>query len=1102
MAQKTKKDIREILISIGYDISKFKQQSSQITSEISKTQKTANTLEKSLKIKYDDATFVRAQKSAQSAVSATQKKVELLKTHLKQIEDAGKTDEVREEYEKLQNMLDIAEYKAEQAKQQLERINNIKLDKIKAEIIKAGDNLEQIGRKFSLFVTTPLIAAGTAAYNFSADTKESIGKAEVVFDEYITKIEELAEVSLKQYGLAKQTIYEWTSLYGDMGTSIGQTKQAAADAATMLSKRLADVISFKNVTADVAQTIGKAIYSGESEPLKNIGVIMNENTLQAYAMANGYNKLYTEMSQLEKLEVRIAYFMQATNNAQGDFERTSKSASNQIKILKESLKELATNFGDVVAPEITSVIEKLNELLEWLSNLDDSTKRNIVEFAAWAAMIGPMTTLIGGLVKVIGSSVTAYGYLIAKRQAHTAATTMDTAATAANTAAKTANTTATAAMTGGLSALLSVVGVVISTIASAAISTSLFGDAVDEAQTELDAFNESCRQQKETLKKATAEAEKEAQSLENLTDRLFSLYNQTDHTTSVQQQMLEIVKILNAGIDDLNLTYDVSTNKLNLNEAAIRKNIAAQKDLVMQNAYTTYAQETANSLAEAEIRVRKILEEYQMTADEIGKIYEEFQTADKKSRDSLDKMTRQDIINNESIAAGIDNAINVFKEKYKDRIDNLDEFKKDYEKYIEYSQKISELQTELDKLLTKTEKTSSFNAAGSSETIKVYDTEAFEKQMQELEWQYKMGLLTTEQYYQSMQKSRDQYLEKNSSAWKSATLEIRSLSQQIQQEQEAAAQKSAQAARDAYNEQKNIASFNHEMSYISTQEYYNRLVNLRDNYLSKNESEWRSATLELKRLQETMQKDAEQSLKNAYDEQIEIVTYYHDIGNYTDQEYYNKLVQLRNKYLKQNTSEWRSADKTIRQLHQQMIDDAKEAAEQAAEEQKTKQSQALSDYKEYVDAQLKLARESANEKIDLINKEIDARKELQEQAKLDKQLAQAEAKLKYEKDETNKKELEKEIARLKSEIEEKTYEKEMQTKKDAIEKAYEDAEKAAQSLVDKYAKIINEKGYSYNPNIENYATSNSATIINNLAGVTAGMVEEIIRKELRAAGVI
>ena len=121
------------------------------------------------------------------------------------------------------------------------------------------------------------------------------------------------------------------ALFGDMGTAMGQTPAEAAKMSESLVGLAGDLASFKNIGIEEAQTALKGIFTGEGESLKSLGVVMQDSTLEAYAMATGQKKAYDEMTQAEKVALRYAYVMDATKNAQGDFARTSGGTANQLR---------------------------------------------------------------------------------------------------------------------------------------------------------------------------------------------------------------------------------------------------------------------------------------------------------------------------------------------------------------------------------------------------------------------------------------------------------------------------------------------------------------------------------------------------------------------------------------------------------------------------------------------------------------------------------------------------------------------------------------------------------------------------------------------------
>jgi hypothetical protein len=146
-----------------------------------------------------------------------------------------------------------------------------------------------------------------------------------------------------------------------------------------------------------AQDALKGVFTGEGEALKTLGIIMQDSTLEAYALANGYKKQYDDMSQAEKVALRYAFVMNATKNAQGDFARTSDGSANQMRIFQESLKEIGVTFGNILLPTFTAIISKINELLQMFGNLDPYTQKIIVVVGLITAAIGPLLIAIGML---------------------------------------------------------------------------------------------------------------------------------------------------------------------------------------------------------------------------------------------------------------------------------------------------------------------------------------------------------------------------------------------------------------------------------------------------------------------------------------------------------------------------------------------------------------------------------------------------------------------------------------------------------------------------------------------------------------------------------
>ena len=272
-----------------------------------------------------------------------------------------------------------------------------------------GKAMKSTGKKLSLSLTLPLAVAGGAAVKFASDFQESMNKVDVAFGKSKKEVKDFAKTTLKQFGIAEGSALDMAALFGDMATSMGLNQSAASDMSTSLVGLAGDLASFKNIGIDQATTALAGVFTGETESLKRLGIVMTEANLKSFAMERGMNANIKTMTQAQKVALRYKFIMEATSNAQGDFSRTSGGAANQMRIFQESLKELSAKFGQIILPVFTKLVTFANGLLQKFSELSPTTKKLIVIFAGVAAALGPVLYVLGTLVTLapaIGTALT------------------------------------------------------------------------------------------------------------------------------------------------------------------------------------------------------------------------------------------------------------------------------------------------------------------------------------------------------------------------------------------------------------------------------------------------------------------------------------------------------------------------------------------------------------------------------------------------------------------------------------------------------------------------------------------------------------------------
>lgn len=263
---------------------------------------------------------------------------------------------------------------------------------------------------------TAAAAAGAGVFKLTemaSDLEETQNKVTVAFgDKAGADVQKWASNSVKEMGLAQQTALDMSALFGDMGTSMGLSQGEAANMSMSLTQLGADLASFKNMDIEETTTALNGIFTGETESLKRLGVVMTQTNLEQFAMAKGITKTMDEMTEAEKVQLRYQYVMEKTANAQGDFQRTGGGFANQLRMLKEQFKELGTNIGTSFIEPLTKCLQKLNGFATELNAVfkdglqpEDMPKVGEILGRALTEGMNALQNMLPGLISFLSSMV-------------------------------------------------------------------------------------------------------------------------------------------------------------------------------------------------------------------------------------------------------------------------------------------------------------------------------------------------------------------------------------------------------------------------------------------------------------------------------------------------------------------------------------------------------------------------------------------------------------------------------------------------------------------------------------------------------------------------
>ncbi|MDD8055381.1 MAG: hypothetical protein PHV15_05820 [Thomasclavelia ramosa] len=217
-----------------------------------------------------------------------------------------------------------------------------------------------------LAVGTGLLKLGKEALQVASDLTEVQNIVDVAFGSMAWKAEKFSKSALEAFGMSELSAKKTSGTYMTMAKSAGINENAASDMAVTLAGLTGDVASFYNISQDLADVRLKSVFTGETETLKELGVVMTQTNLQAYALSQGINKNISDMNQAEQTTLRYNFVLDRLAFVQGDFARTSSSWANQIRILQERFKQLLGIIGNGLIAALTPVVQFLNMIISKL----------------------------------------------------------------------------------------------------------------------------------------------------------------------------------------------------------------------------------------------------------------------------------------------------------------------------------------------------------------------------------------------------------------------------------------------------------------------------------------------------------------------------------------------------------------------------------------------------------------------------------------------------------------------------------------------------------------------------------------------------------------
>jgi len=275
--------------------------------------------------------------------------------------------------------------------------------------------LSKTGKRLTVGLTGPILSFLGYATDSASDLYESVNKVEVVFGDASDGVIAFARNADTALGMSSQVALEAAATYGNLFEGAGMAEDAAADMSMELVNLAADLASFNNLDpSEVLHKLQSGLV-GEVVPLRSLGINLSAAAVKAKAMAMGLAETEEALTPAMLMQARYALILEQTQNAQGDFARTSKGVANSTRIVRAQLVNLAAKLGNVLLPYAMRFLNIIKDWLSWLTGLDDTTRNWIVGIMVAAAALGPLLVIIGsvaGAISNLGPLISGLGTLM------------------------------------------------------------------------------------------------------------------------------------------------------------------------------------------------------------------------------------------------------------------------------------------------------------------------------------------------------------------------------------------------------------------------------------------------------------------------------------------------------------------------------------------------------------------------------------------------------------------------------------------------------------------------------------------------------------------
>ena len=407
--------IKGITIEIGGDTTQLQKSLASVDKSLKNTQASLKDVNKLLKLDPSNTDLLKQkQELLKQSIDDTKDRLKTLNEAYKQLDGQG-TEEAKKQQELLAREISETEQNLKSLKKEYSDFGSVakqQLTEVGNQMKEVGGKITDTGKDLSMKLTAPIVALGTVGINYNAQMEQY----RTMFTTLTGSAEEADRVIQQLQADAQKSPFDSASLIQANQYLI--SAGVSADEARTMINSLGDAVSATGGGSAELERMAQNL-----QQIKNVGKASSQDIKQfANAGINIYGLLAEStgksIEQVKEMDVTYEELTKAFQMASseggkyyGAMEAQGQTLNGSLSATKESIQMLLGSIMESAMPVIVQVLQKVQEVINYLMNLDDGTKRIILIVGGLIAVLGPALMIIGTIISTIGTLITWIGAL-------------------------------------------------------------------------------------------------------------------------------------------------------------------------------------------------------------------------------------------------------------------------------------------------------------------------------------------------------------------------------------------------------------------------------------------------------------------------------------------------------------------------------------------------------------------------------------------------------------------------------------------------------------------------------------------------------------------